>query len=652
MKISNEKIEEAKTKLGKKAAEIIAKEIPIEEWDGKKGKSIFKKENTPSMIWFDEGNVFKCFSTGLTYDIIDHFQKFHNKTFVGAIKELFDLTETPYNPSDFKDGYNSDYLIRYKYPVDEQPNDRKIVEDYLGKRDISPATLDFCNVKQDEHGNIAFQLFNSDGVHMCTKYRVSKDATNKDFKWFWQKNSSNCPVLYGMEKIDTTKPLIIVEGFVDRLAAVESGFLNTVSINGGAEDFKWIEFNYDWLQKFKSIIVWSDNDAAGDGMRKECINRLGISRVKIVKPDEECLKEIKSFFKDTQNIDYDKVDCSNVLSICGKDTVARLINTAECVPNPLLKPLFDYQEIELSDLECISTGFKSVDKVIMGNFDNNLIVLTGYSGCGKSTILSEMGIIAPLEAGKNVMIFSGESNGGTLLGNTLRPLAGSEHILQFRSSVAYLPPTFKVTTEAKLRIRDFYKNRIWNYEDEDELATGSDKILETMEYAYKRYNVTFFTLDNLMCITCVTRDDEDKYSAQIEFAKSLKRFTRKYPVSVILVAHPKKPSAGQNEVDMYGISGSSEIVNLSDRAFGVGILKDDPQGYNSYLNVIKDRQTGKVGRKIKLYYDYPTSRIYSDKEELEKKYSWSEGFHPVYTGKTKENLVCNLSSDKFQEVFG
>lgn len=653
MKISKEKIDEAKSILGGRAAEIIAKELKIEMWDGKKGKSIFKPEKTPSMIWFDEKNTFKCFATGRTYDIIDHFCKFHKKPFCDAVKELFDIVKMPYEASDFKDNYNSDKLIGYKYPSDEPENDRKIVEKYAETRSISPETLDYCHVKQDGHGNMAFQLYNGDGVHMCTKYRLSRPATNKDLKWWWQKDSSKCPVLYNMDRIDTTKPLLIVEGFVDCLAAVESGFINTVSINGGAEDYNWIEFNYDWLEKFSSIIIWSDNDAPGEAMRKECINRLGLARIKLVTPDEEVLKKVRNFYRENFDIDCNKCDCSNVLSICGKDDVLRLIDNAKEVPNPRLKDLWTYDEIELANLPFISTGFKSVDKVIMGNFDNNLIVLTGFAGSGKSSMISEMGIISPLEAGKNIMIFSGEANGGTLLGTTFRPLAGRNHILQYENTVPYLPPVYKVTPEAKKAIREAYKGRIWNYEDGEEISTTAEEILTTMEYAYKRHNVTFFSLDNLMCIACATGDDEDKYAAQIKFALALKKFTRRYPVTVILVAHPKKPAPGQKEAGMYDISGSSEIVNLADRAFAVGILKEDPQGYNSYLTVVKDRQTGKVGQKVKMYYDYATGRIYSDEEELNRKYSWEENANITYPPNMALALVANQANhNKFDESFG
>ncbi len=45
-----EAIIEAKRKLGKEAAELIAKGLNIEKWDGKKGCCPVHKEDTPSFI--------------------------------------------------------------------------------------------------------------------------------------------------------------------------------------------------------------------------------------------------------------------------------------------------------------------------------------------------------------------------------------------------------------------------------------------------------------------------------------------------------------------------------------------------------------------------------------------------------------------------
>ena len=39
------------------------------------------------------------------------------------------------------------------------------------------------------------------------------------------KDSNTCPVLYGVDKIDITMPLLIVEGHIDRLACIEEVLL-------------------------------------------------------------------------------------------------------------------------------------------------------------------------------------------------------------------------------------------------------------------------------------------------------------------------------------------------------------------------------------------------------------------------------------------
>ena len=40
------------------------------------------------------------------------------------------------------------------------------------------------------------------------------------------------------------------------LSCIEAGFTNTVSIPHGAENVSWIEFNWEWLENFDTIILW------------------------------------------------------------------------------------------------------------------------------------------------------------------------------------------------------------------------------------------------------------------------------------------------------------------------------------------------------------------------------------------------------------
>ena len=428
------------------------------------------------------------------------------------------------------------------------------------------------------------------------------------------------------------------EGFNDRLAIVEAGFTNVVSIPGGAEADKWVDYNYDFLTDCKDIVLWFYNDQAGLDGRKKIANRLGEYRVRLVNPDDEIVKAVQNYYI-PYGLDIDKTDANNVLLACGANTILSLIENAEIIENPRLKDLFSYTPVDIQTLPKVSTGFKALDKVVSGNFDNNLVILSGWSASGKSTMVAEMGIIAPLEAGKKIMVFSGEANGGVLLGTTYRPLAGRNHVLEWDNSAQGLPNGYSVTKEAMEFIKEYYKGKVYNYDDGDEILTTADEVLAQMEYAYKRYGVTHFTLDNLMCISCVSTEDDEKYESQYKFTLALKRFTRKYNVTVFLVAHAKKPVPGQKVVDMYSVSGASEIINLADRGFSISRLYDDPEGYNSCVYIMKDRVEGKAGTKVKLRYDRPTNRIYSDNDELFKPRQWEKDFKVNYPESIKSKIV-------------
>lgn len=653
MSVSRSKIEQAKEKLGDTARDIMVKEIPIEDWDGVKGKSIFREEDTPSMAWFHDRLVFKDFSSGQCMDYIDFAIKYHKLSFRGAVKELFDLVNFDYEESDFEEPNDNqhDVFKHFKFATDEPENNCETVIRYLNKRGISKATIDFCSVKQSEDKSVAYQFRDMHGKLIQTKYRLSR-AFVKGYdkcKWWWQKGSQNCPLLYGVDKIDETKPLLIVEGLNDRLACVEAGYTNVVSINGGAQDFGWIQFNYDFLSRIKTLILWFDDDEIGQKSMLEVSKKLNVARTKLVHPDEEIKQKIREFYKGKE----DKIDANNVLVAAGKNAVLKMINSASFPPNPKLKKLFDYDEVELYNLPRISTGFKLLDRKIMGNFDNTFTVISGWTGSGKSTLVAIMGIIMPMEAKKKVMVFSGEANGGTLLGSIMRPLAGRNHIIMEDNSAMGLPNYYRVTNEAKQAIKEYYRPLIWNYEDGESIKTTASDILDQMEYAYNRFGVQFFTLDNLMCISCSDNNSE-KNSAQIDFAIALKKFTREHDVQVLLVAHPKKPAPGQKEVDTYGISGASEIPNLADRAFTVGTL--DPakeEGFNAYVKIMKDRQCGMANKVIKMYYDYATCRIYGDDIELNKVYSWEQNGNIFYPESIKNKLVSNIKiNDGLNDILG
>lgn len=984
-------IKEAKQVYGDKAKEVIVNEWPLEAYDGKnKARSPFNSDTTASCMWNQKDLCWKDFSSGRVIGILDLFQHKYGDTYKEAIVRLCEETGVTLPDDGNWTGYNKGELLpknyRYPYITERNFNNRKDVEEYLGKRGLSVATLDHFGIKEDEHKNIVFEFFDADNMLLSVKLRPSHRIKPSEPKMFWQNGSDNCPLLFNVNRVNFEQPLVITEGNIDAMSVFEAGYYNVVSIPGGVQDTKWIEFNYKFLENFSQFIVWTDNDEAGQQGRQKIVKRLGEYNCKIVTPTDDVLDVIESYYQQYDaNSHIRKADANNVLIACGGGMILNLLKTAKEIENPKVKRLMDYDEQQLQDLPRISTGFKAIDRVMYGNFENSLTVLTGKAGCvdcdteffnghewkriadfeqgdkvlqynddgtaelvsplvyvkspcdklwhfktkygldqclsddhnvyyqtskgnstmkkfceirkmhesskqgfsgrfyrtfrydghgidltdaeielmcavicdgsfyydnrdgdysnrpsndtcrfhikkdrkkanlrfifkecgleyrevksvddgytdfyvtpprhekyfsdfwygcsnrqlniicdniefwdghcdkdgrrsfsttvkesadfiqfafsatgrsatiytdtrsgqkyqtngkeyirksncydirisdrkmsgmtgkngnkvkieeyttkdgfmycftvpshkwvmrrnnkivvtgnsGKSTWLNQFFIAEPLEAGERVLIYSGELPARILLGNILRPLASRRHIIELDNGEDQ-PKGYKVTTEASKAIKSYYRDNLFVFDDLDELETSGGGLLEAMEYSYKRYGITSYVIDNLMTVDMRGVDGESKIDRQIQFVKRLKKFTREYPVKVLLVAHARKLASGQAETGLDDISGASEIVKLCDRCYDVKVVHNDDTedalAPSTKISVIKDRQAGRVGAKFELYFDECSSRIYTDEPERDKQYAWERDLwrqkkEIQYPEVIKNHIVANL----------
>ena len=383
MKDLLEKIIEAKNIKGDDVAFDIAKYLHVENFDEAKLKGscpFGHSDSTPSFIWDTKDKAYKCFSCGKRYSILDMYISIEG-TYLKALKRLFSETEIDFNTKEIKPT-REDFFKNYNYPTEEKNTDRTKVEKYLKLRGISKETLDYAGIKQDIRGNIVFESHDIDGTLVSVKYRKSEKVKKNEPKMWYQKDKSNCPILYNIDKIDITQPLLICEGEIDSLSCIESGYTNVVSIPHGASDTTWIEFNYDFLEQFDEIIIWFDNDKAGQLATSNTVSRLGEYKCKLVKPDEEYEKAVEKYYKTfDEKIEIRKTDANNILLACGTQGVLKLINSAEEIPSKRLKYLMDCEMLDVKDMEKVTTGFKSLDKILYGNLFPCFSIITGYTGC-------------------------------------------------------------------------------------------------------------------------------------------------------------------------------------------------------------------------------------------------------------------------------
>lgn len=621
MIIPKELIEEAKVKLGDRAAFLIAKDLSLEQFDEKNLKSLCKwhAEDTPSLIWNDKGNFFKCFGCGKVYGILDHYMVFNNLTYLESVQRLFEQVGV-----DYKFGERGVKGKEYKYPQYTPDDNRLIVENYFSKRRISPETLDYFDVKQYD-GKVAWNFYNENDVLETVKLRHPYKPSAKESKEWFLPNYDNKPILFGMNKIDPTHSLVITEGQIDTLSIFEAGYNNVTSVPGGTENKKWIEECWNWLEQFDKIILWFDNDIAGVKSRKEVASRLGTWRTLYVDLPPVLTTEDGKTVKCK--------DANEVLYFFGKDKIISLLDGAQEIPVSGVVNLSDVSEFNLEEADGLYTHLQPLDDIVYKFLMGSVVVLTGKRGSGKSSLANQIFASEGLNQGYDIFYYSGELDPRVLRSWIDLNLAGEEKVKEDKTGFIKI-----IDANARKEISDWYNGRVWIYDNNSNKAKD---ILDSGINVTRKYGSRIWILDNLMMMDLDSDGDlTSTLQKQKEFIVNIVKIAQTYNILIVLVIHPRKVSVNQSDLIADDVSGSGDLTNMaqyvvSARRFtqkekdGVpdgrgGYKKDsEPIPYDVAVEVLKNRYTGRQGTAM-LNFNYSDYRFYSSESERTKRYKWNK----------------------------
>lgn len=630
MVVPNELINEAKQRYGDKAIQEIIDYLKPDNYDEKNAKCscpFGHIDKTPSMSWNTKNNHFHCFSCSRNFGILDLYLA-QGDTFLNAVQKLFDKTGIKFAFGERGIKTKKDII----YPKYDKIDDRKEVENYLALRKISKATLDYCDVQQDKFNNIVFNYYDTNDVLGLVKYRPSRriDKQKDKNKMWCQSGATAQHLLFNMNRVDTTRPLIVTEGEIDCLTLIECGIMNAVSIPLGATDEHWIEENWEWLEQFSKIIIWSDNDTAGLKMRKSVCNRLG---------------SWKTFYVDLEVTHNGKLlkDANEVLYYKTKDDIINLVENAKEMPVENVIDLYDVEEFDLENSEGLSTGIKELDEKIYKMFFGTFNIITGVNSSGKSVLVNQISIAQPLHQNYDVFVFSAEMSTPMLKNWLELVLAGTENITMKNDHIHI------IEKEARSKIRNWYKKRIWVYDNPSDYT--ADSILAKMEELARKYGVKVFLIDNLMMVN-LNANNDNLYLKQKEFAVKLANFANKFNAIVNLVAHPRKVE--DRKLTKMDISGSGDLTNLAHIVMGIHRYKpneklgvanpktgeyfkgQEPIKHDCVVQMFKNRLTGTQDFEVPMWFDNPSYRFYSNTDELYFRYAWNKDTSPLPTYNPKD----------------
>jgi twinkle protein len=402
---------------------------------------------------------------------------------------------------------------------------------------------------QSQGGRVLAIPYRRDGKVINRKYRGPAPRA------FWNEDCLRDTTL-------ANEPLVICEGELDALAAIQAGYVRAVSVVDGANsNLDFVGELWPLLRDAGRVILAGDGDDPGRKLNAELARRFGAARCAWI-----------AYPEGTK-------DLNDILRLKGTDALAEALQGAKPYPIKGLYKLSEYPDIPAP--VTFETGWPCLNQYLL-LWRGEFIVITGIPSHGKSRFAIELLASMARLHGHRAVIASFEMRVSPYVRDVLR-----EH---------YCETEMRNMTLAQKREADAWIEEMFVFIDQDPREEQEEAtvewLLDKAGDAVVRHGVEWFLLDPWNQVEHKRRRGESEADYQGRAILALKqRFARSYDCGVIVVAHPTKdvklPNGEIRQPTLYDISGSAHWYNAADH--GVIICADDTTSTTREIAVEKSR---------------------------------------------------------------
>jgi twinkle protein len=485
------------------------------------------------------------------------------------------------------------------------PPNRRARAYLLEDRNLPAEVLEAYRIGEDDQQRIVFPFFQPDGTLAMVKRRDSVNGAKP------APTESGCEaILFGWQAIPpNARSVVITEGEIDALSWAAYGYpaLSVPFGGGGGGKQKWIENDFDRLDRFERIYLALDMDGPGDEAAEEIANRLGrhrCLRVKMPRKDgNECLVD---------GVPQADIDAAIANATWFEVTGLRLPSDFTDKVTTLFWPR------EGEHVGYRTPYGKLGDKLVFR--PGEVTIWTGDSGAGKTQVISDC-ITDWIKQGARICLSSLEMHPAYTLKRMCKQIIGTD----------------RPTAEAIKAALEWASSGLLIYE-----LTGKQKLEELLAifaYARSRYGCNLFVIDSLMRLG-IAGDD---YNTQEAVIFRIVDWAMGTGVHVHLVAHSKKGERDRGSPGIEDIKGTmelganafnivsvwrnrkfeDEIAKLQAGGDGEGAARLRESKPGVILNVAKQRN-GDFEGKIGLWFDQQTYRYRSSADDA----TWKRTYLP------------------------
>ncbi|KAL7288090.1 hypothetical protein TKK_0017876 [Trichogramma kaykai] len=390
-------------------------------------------------------------------------------------------------------------------------------------------------------------------------------------------------IIYKQKNIKTDGTVVVVSNIEDLLAIASSKAATTViCLPYGLKNIP--QQILPSLESYKKLILWFGNDESGWDTARTFAKKLDANRCHFVRPT-------------------DRQPNAKVASSLGYD-LKEIIQNAQPIWHKSITTFQSLRQDVLSDLQNLDkvqgikwTRYPSLNKILKGHRRGEFTVITGPTGCGKTTFMSEYSLDLAMQ-GVNTLWGSFEIRNARLAKTMLQQMAG-------------------VPLDENINNFDHYANEFEKLPIYFMTFHGQQSIkvvMEAVEHATYVHDIAHVIIDNVQFMMGMSDEPKymDRFWKQDKIIAIFRTFATKFNCHVSLVIHPRKEKE-DGDLTTASIFGGAKATQEADNVLIVQDKRLTSVRGKKYLQVAKNRYSGDLGIML-LEFD-KNSLSYSQKKK-------------------------------------
>ncbi|EAR84473.1 toprim domain protein (macronuclear) [Tetrahymena thermophila SB210] len=427
------------------------------------------------------------------------------------------------------------------------------------------------DVFQDETNGNSQRITISTNSCKLIKCKI-RGIGSENKKYMRVKPSGSKSGIFGLNTVpQNAKELVITEGEYDAMAVNQATGLPAVSLPNGASNLP-LEV-IECLEKIEKIYLWLDNDEVGRNNRQKLAEKLGVHRTYIVNTLGE---------KDANDIL--RQDPSRII---------KYIQESATIPDQNILMFSDLKDLVLHRLLKFehSQGYRSrrfefFNETIKGLRRGEMTVLTGPTGSGKTTFLSQLSLDFCTQQVPTLW-GSFEIKNEVLATNMIMQMSGQD-LFKNHNKFPYWAQRFDMIP---MYFMNFYG------------STNLDQIISTIEYSIYKYDIQHVVIDNLQFLLGTQAKGFSKFDLQERAIEAFRQLATKKDIHLTLVIHPKKVDENE-DLNISSVFGSAKATQEADNV----IIMQNRDKYR-VIDIKKNRFNGDIGKKA-IIFDKSNKNFY------------------------------------------